>query len=101
LRNWKIDMATPASRRAPAAEPLLEESDALGRELIALERETEPQEARKATIKARLKQLAEQRGESFPERRIGRGGDTIPFPCRSRRTEEGRCRGPASSTQSL
>jgi hypothetical protein len=58
-------MATPTSRRAPAADTLIEERDALCAELIALEREGQPRVTRAAAIEARLKQIADKRGESF------------------------------------
>jgi hypothetical protein len=58
-------MPTPTSRRAPAADTLIEERDALCAELIALEREGEPRVTRVAAIEARLKQIAGERGESF------------------------------------
>jgi hypothetical protein len=58
-------MPTPTSRRAPAADALIEERDALCAELIALEREGAPRVTRAAAIEARLKQIADQRGESF------------------------------------
>src|SRR5271155_3978360 len=48
-------MSTPTSRRAPA----------LCAELIALEREGLPRVTRAAAIEARLKKIAEERGESF------------------------------------
>jgi hypothetical protein len=59
------DMATPTSRRAPAADALIEERDALCAELIALEREGAPRVTRAAAIEARLKKIADERGESF------------------------------------
>src|SRR5271154_2138602 len=58
-------MATPTSRRAPATDALLEERDSLCAELIALEREGLPRITRAAAIEARLKQIADERGESF------------------------------------
>jgi hypothetical protein len=58
-------MATATSRRAPAADALIEERDALCAELIALEREGQPRVTRAAAIEARLKQIADKRGESF------------------------------------
>ena len=58
-------MATPTSRRAPAADALLEERDALCAELITLEREGLPRVTRAAAIEARLKQIADERDESF------------------------------------
>jgi hypothetical protein len=58
-------MATPTSRRAPAADALIEERDALCAELIALEREGAPRVTRAAAIEARLKKIADERGESF------------------------------------
>jgi hypothetical protein len=58
-------MPTPTSRRAPAADTLIEERDALCTELIALEREGEPRVTKAAQIEARLKQIAGERGESF------------------------------------
>jgi hypothetical protein len=58
-------MATPMSRRAPAADALIEEQDALCAELITLEREGQPRVTRAAAIEARLKQIAGERGESF------------------------------------
>src|SRR5271155_4243556 len=56
-------MATPTSRRAPAADALLEERDSLCAELIALEREGLPRVTRGPPIEARL--IADARGESF------------------------------------
>jgi len=50
-------MPTPTSRRAPAADTLIEERDALCAELIALEREGEPRVTRAAAIEARLTPL--------------------------------------------
>jgi hypothetical protein len=58
-------MPTPTSRRAPATDTLIEERDALCAELIALEREGLPRVTRAAAIEARLKQIADKRGESF------------------------------------
>src|SRR5271170_328225 len=58
-------MPTPTSRRAPAADALLEERDALCAELIALEREGLPRVTRAAAIEVRLKKIADQRAESF------------------------------------
>jgi hypothetical protein len=58
-------MATPTSRRAPAADALIEERDALCAELIALEREGAPRVTRAVAVEARLKQIASERGESF------------------------------------
>jgi hypothetical protein len=58
-------MASPTSRRAPAPDTLIEERDALCAELIALEREGAPRVTRAAAIEARLKKIADQRGESF------------------------------------
>jgi hypothetical protein len=58
-------MPTPTSRRAPAADALIEERDALCAKLIALEREGLPRVTRAAAIEARLKQIADERGESF------------------------------------
>src|SRR5271169_2698290 len=52
-------MATPTSRRAPAADALLEERDSLCAELITLEREGLPRVTRAAAIEARLKQIAD------------------------------------------
>jgi hypothetical protein len=52
-------MATPTSRRAPAADVLLEERDTLCAEFIAIEQESP------AAIEARLKQIAGERGKSF------------------------------------
>jgi hypothetical protein len=60
-----MTMPTPTSRRAPAADALIEERDALCAELIALEREGAPRVTRAAAIEARLKQIADERGESF------------------------------------
>jgi hypothetical protein len=51
-------MATPTSRRAPAADALIEERDSLCAELIALEREGQPRITRAAAIEASLKQIA-------------------------------------------
>ena len=45
-------MPTPTSRRAPAADALIEERDALCAELIALEREGQPRVMRVAAIEA-------------------------------------------------
>ena len=58
-------MPTVTSRRAPVAEALLEERDTLCAELIALEREGAPRVTRAAAIEARLKKIADERGESF------------------------------------
>ena len=58
-------MVTATSRRAPAADALIEERDALCAELIAHEREGQPRVTRAAAIEARLKQIAGERGESF------------------------------------
>jgi hypothetical protein len=58
-------MATATSRRAPAADKLIEERDALCAELIALEREGQPRVTRAAAIEARPKQIADKRRESF------------------------------------
>jgi hypothetical protein len=58
-------MVTATSRRAPAADALIEERDALCAELIALEHEGQPRVTRAAAIEARLKQIAGERGESF------------------------------------
>jgi hypothetical protein len=58
-------MATATSRRAPAADALIEERDALCAELIALEREGQPRVTRAAAIEARPKQIADKRRESF------------------------------------
>jgi hypothetical protein len=58
-------MATPTSRRAPAADALIEERDSLCAELITLEREGLPRVTRAAAIEARLKQIADERKESF------------------------------------
>jgi hypothetical protein len=58
-------MATPTSRRAPAADALIEERDALCAELVAIERENAPRATRAAAIEARLKQIAGERRESF------------------------------------
>jgi hypothetical protein len=60
-----VTMATATSRRAPAADALIEERDALCAELIALEREGQPRVTRAAAIEARLKQIADERKESF------------------------------------
>jgi hypothetical protein len=62
---WSPSMATATSRRAPAADALIEERDALCAELIALEREGLPRVTRAAAIEARLKQIADERKESF------------------------------------
>jgi hypothetical protein len=58
-------LPTPTSRRAPATDALIEERDALCAELIALERQGAPRVTRAAAIEARLKQIADERGESF------------------------------------
>jgi hypothetical protein len=58
-------MATPTSRRASAPDKLLEERDTLCRELIDLERKSLPKVTRASAIEARLKQIADERGESF------------------------------------
>ena len=58
-------MATRTSRRAPAAGALIEERDSLCAELITLEREGLPRVTRAAAIEARLKQIADERKESF------------------------------------
>src|SRR5258707_6777370 len=58
-------MATRTSRRAPAADVLIEERDSLCAELITLEREGLPRVTRAAAIEAQLKQIADERGESF------------------------------------
>jgi hypothetical protein len=58
-------MAIPTSGRAPAADALIEERDALCAELIALEREGVPRVTLAAAIEARLKKIADQRGQSF------------------------------------
>jgi hypothetical protein len=58
-------MATATSRRAPPADALIEERDALCAELIVLEREGQPSVTRAAAIEARLKQIADERKESF------------------------------------
>jgi hypothetical protein len=60
-----MTMPTPTSRRAPPADALIEERDTLCAELIALERESAPRVTRAAAIEARLKQIADERGESF------------------------------------
>jgi hypothetical protein len=62
---WSPSMATATSRRAPAADALIEERDAICAELIALEREGLPRVTRAAAIEARLKQIADERKESF------------------------------------
>jgi hypothetical protein len=50
----RIAMATPTSRRAPAADALIEERDSLCAELITLEREGLPRVTGAAAIEVRL-----------------------------------------------
>jgi hypothetical protein len=58
-------MTTPTSRRAQAADALIEERNALCAELIRIERYGRPRVTRAAAIEARLKQIAALGGESF------------------------------------
>jgi hypothetical protein len=58
-------MATATSRRAAPAAALIKECHALCAELIAIEREVQPRATRAAAIEARLKKIADNRGESF------------------------------------
>jgi hypothetical protein len=57
-------MVTSTSRRAPAADALIEERDALCAELIALECEGQPRVTRAAAIEAH-EAIAHDRAESF------------------------------------
>lgn len=58
-------MATPTSRRAPAASALTKERGDLCVELIEIERKKAPLDTRSAAIEARLKQIADESQESF------------------------------------
>jgi hypothetical protein len=60
-------MATPTSRRAPAAPNVLTERRELCQERVALERKLANDQARVASIEARLKQIATELGDGFKE----------------------------------
>jgi hypothetical protein len=60
-------MATPTSRRAPAAPNVLTERRELCEERIRLEHKLTDDQARVASIEARLKQIATELGDSFKE----------------------------------
>jgi hypothetical protein len=81
-------MATPTSRRAPAADELIEERDAP----LTLEREGLPRVTRAAAIEARLKQIADARREVQGQAR--ERGLCPGFPALRRRVQ-GRCAGAA------